>query len=108
MALLGYAPATLTRRTTTTLGFAIAIAIAIALACRVTFGRIMQRYVPALTEHRLSVAAAAWWQFARRNADLRRSPSGGSRRPFHEPSCARSLTLPWPVPLAPERATQDT
>ncbi|MFC8697376.1 hypothetical protein [Streptomyces parvus] len=101
MALLGYAPATLTRRTTTTLGRAIAV------ACRVTSGRIMQRYVPALAEHRLS-AAAAWWQFARRNVDLRRPPSGGSRRPFHEPPCARSLTLPWPVPLAPERATQDT
>ncbi|APS19539.1 hypothetical protein TK78_11595 [Streptomyces sp. Tue 6075] len=104
MALLGYAPAMLTRRTTTTLGFAIATA----LACRVTSGRSMQRYVPALAEHRLSVAAAAWWQFARLNVDLRRSPFGGSRRPFHEPPCARSLTLPWPVPLAPERATQDT
>ncbi|NEC18559.1 hypothetical protein [Streptomyces parvus] len=100
VALLGYALAMLTRRTPLALG--------IALACRVASGRIMQGYVPALAEHRLSVVVAAWWQFARRNVDLRRSPFGGSRRPFHEPPCARSLTLPWPVPLAPERATQDT
>lgn len=111
VALPGYALATLTRRTT--------MAFGVALACRVAPGLIMRGYVPAPAEHKLCVVAAARWQFAHRNVVLRRPRDtadaseslplfGGSRQPFHQRPRARSLTLPWPVPLAPERATQDT